>query len=249
MAGQKQWYTVYEQIRRSVVVIQVRGTTYTPDKEGKLVPHPYVVQQGSGFLYSRQDKSVGIISAYHVVRHMPGDRITVFALTRGDEWIQVDNCSISLLSDEKEDVAILNFDPPGRSAEHFDTVGFPAHAFRGEMLRPGVDIVWCGYPVTLGAFVPIFQKGMVAGYSSSRYIVDGMPNPGSSGGPIFYNYNREIVGMITAHAPEPSNYKLAILHGQKNRITHIFGGLSGLGIAVPAANILRLFRRHLVGEK
>lgn len=237
----KEWYTVYEQIKKSVVVIQVIGTVYAPNKEGKLTPHPYVIGQGSDFLYTGKNGRLGLITAYHVVRHREGDQIIVWALTQQNQWVKVNNCRIASCSSEKEDIAILSFDPPGKSVEDFETVGFPIPVFEGKILKIGVDIVWCAYPATVKPFVPILQKGMIAGYDGSRYIVDGMPNPGSSGGPIFYNYSNQIVGMITAHAPEPSRYSLAIVEGEQNRVTQVFRSPSGLGVAAPAVEILRVF--------
>lgn len=239
----KEWYAVYEKIRKSVVMIQVMGTIYTPNKEGKLTPRPYVIGQGSGFLYTGENRKLGLITAYHVVRHREGDQIIVWALTRQDQWVKVNNCRIAPpYSNEKEDIAILSFDPPGKSVEDFETVGFPIPVFEGKILRTGIDIVWCGYPATISPYIPILQKGMIAGYDGSRYIIDGMPNPGSSGGPIFYNYSNQIIGMIIAHAPEPSRYRLVIVEGEQNRVTQVFRSPSGLGVAVPAANILRVFQ-------
>lgn len=237
----REWYTVYKKIKKTVVMIQVVGTIYAPDEKGKLVPGSYIVQQGSGFIYENRNKRLGLITAYHIVRHGKGEHIVVSAVTKQDEWVSTSNCQIEPFSNEKKDIAILSFDPPGRSIEDFETVGFPKYAFQGEILMTGVDIVWCGYPPTIRPFVPIFQKGMIAGYDGSRYIVDGMVNPGSSGGPIFYNYNTEIVGMITAHAPEPSRYRLAILEGEQNTLTQVFRSPSGLGIAIPAMSILEIF--------
>lgn len=237
----KEWYTVYDQIKKSVVMIEVRGSVYALNREGKLAPYSYVTQRGSGFIYSREDGKLGLITAYHVVRRKEGERLKVWVLTKQNERIEVNNCTISPSSDEDKDVAILSFNPPGKSIEDFETVGFPRHAFEGKILKTGVDIAWCGYPATIGPFIPIFQKGTIAGYHRSRYIVDGMPNPGSSGGPIFYNYSKEIVGMITAHAPEPSSQRLAIVEGEQNRVTQVFRSPSGLGMAVPAAEILRVF--------
>lgn len=240
MAQKKEWYTVYEQIKKSVVMIQVMGTYYAPNKEGIPIPQQYPVQQGSGFLYTAKDKTLGLITAYHVVRHRQEEHITVWALTRQNKWIKVDNCTISSSSSEKQDIAILNFAPPGRSVGDFETVGFPAHAFKGKILKTGVDIAWCGYPVTIKPWVAILQKGTIAGYDGSQYIIDGMPNPGSSGGPAFWHYTNEIVGMISAYTPEPSRYKLAILD-QQNRLAQVFASPSGLGIAIPAMSILEIF--------
>lgn len=239
--GPKEWYTVYKKIKKTVVMIQVIGTVYTPDEKGNLVPQTYIVRQGSGFIYKGSDKRLGLLTAYHVIRCGKGEYIVVWALTKQDEWVSANNRNITSISNEKKDIAVLSFDPPGRSAEDFETVGFPRHAFQGEILMTGVDIVWCGYPPTIRPFIPIFQKGMIAGYDRSQYIVDGMVNPGSSGGPIFYDYNIEIVGMISAHAPEPSRYRLAILEGEQNTLTQVFGSPSGLGIAIPAMNILEIF--------
>lgn len=239
--GQREWYTVYKKIKKTVVMIQVKGTVYTPDEKGKLVPRSYIVQQGSGFIYEDRNKRLGLITAYHIVRHGEGEYIVVWALTKQNKWVSISNCQIAPFSNEKKDIAVLSFDPPGKSIEDFETVGFPKHAFQRKILMTGVDIVWCGYPPTIRPFIPIFQKGMIAGYDRSQYIVDGMVNPGSSGGPIFYDYNIEVVGMISAHALEPSRYRLAILEGEQNRLTQVFGSPSGLGIAIPAMNILEIF--------
>lgn len=240
MQEKREWYHVYEEIKKSVVVIQVKRTFYGPNKKGELVPHPYIAQQGSGFLYERKDKKIGLITAYHVLRHEARDKVVVHALTRQNKWVTAEISDKMPFFDEKEDIAAIEFNPEGKSLEDFETVGFPAYALKGEILQTGVDIVWCGYPATIGPFVPVFQKGMIAGYAYSRYIVDGMLNPGMSGGPVFYNFSKDIVGMITARAPEPSLYTLAIM--SRGKIVQEVKTPSGLGIAIPAANILSLFK-------
>lgn len=243
MQKNKEWHYVYEEIKKSVVVIQVKRTLYGPNEKGELIPRPYIAQQGSGFLYKRKDKKIGLMTACHVVKHEAGDSVVVHVLTRQNKWITTEISHKRPILDEKEDIAVIEFNPEGKSLEDFETVGFPAYAFKVEILKTGVDIVWCGYSPTIGPFIPVFQKGMIAGYAYSRYIVDGMLNPGMSGGPVFYNYSKDIVGMIAARAPEPSPYTLAIMSGKK--IVEEITTPSGLGIAIPAANILRLFKTQL----
>ena len=238
---QQEWYPIYETIRKCVVIIRVMGQHYAPDEQGKLVPNWYVVSHGSGFIYSSANAQLGLITAYHVIKHEPSERIVVWAHTQQDQWVIVDNCTLSPLSNEHQDIAIFSFSPPGRSAAEFESVGFPKHAFDGEILKTGVDIAWCGYPASIDPSVPIFQKGMIAGYHNRQYIVDGMPNPGSSGGPVFYNYSKEIVGMIMARPFEYSRYRLGMLEGEKNRLVQILGSPSGLGVVIPAMNILEVF--------
>ena len=240
----KEWYTVYDQIRKTVVLIHRLGTFYGPGQKGGIITQTYPVWQGSGFIYQGKDEKLGLITAYHVVRCREGERIRVWAVTRAGEWIKVDNCEISAqYSSEEKDIAVLSFDPPGRTAKDFETVIFPAQVFRGATLRVGADIVWCAYPVAVKQFTTVLQKGMIAGHNGSQYIIDGTPSPGSSGGPIFFGYSALIAGMITAQAPEPSRYRLAIVEGYQNKVDQIFTSPSGLAIAVPAADILAIFRK------
>lgn len=126
--------------------------------------------------------------------------------------------------------------------EDFETVGFPAQTFQGKILKVGNEVAWCGYPAAVSPFVPILQKGMIAGYDGKKCIVDGIVNPGNSGGPIFYSYSQQIVGMIVAFAAQPSKYRLALVEGEEGKVVQTFANPSGLGIVIPAAAILKLFK-------
>lgn len=235
------WHAVYEEIKKTVAVVQVMKTVFVPNEKGKIIASEYVISQGSGFVYRGKKGTLGLITAYHVVGSAKQERIVAWTLTRQGKWTKIDNCKISQFSNQQEDVAVLTFDPSGESAEDFETVGFPAEAFKGKILRVGYEVVWCGYPAAVNPFVPILQKGMIAGYDGTRCIVDGMPNPGNSGGPVFYNYSKQIVGMIVAYAPQPSRYKLPLVEGEENKVVQIFANPSGLGVVIPATRILKLF--------
>lgn len=154
--------------------------------------------------------------------------------------MKVDECKI-LLHDEKKDIAILGFE---KVEGNFESVIIPKPALKGEHLRVGVDVAWCGYPGIGSSIIPILQKGMIAGIEDKifdhgfAYIIDGMVNPGNSGSPAFWNFNKEVIGIVTAYVPQPSSYRLAII-GNKGPI-QVFNNPSGLGLVVPIQYVIDL---------
>lgn len=80
------WYQVYDEIRKSVVIIRILRTDYVTE-DGKLVHRQHTIGQGSGFIYSgEQEKFRIIITANHVVYPLrKGEQITVWAQTRDDK--------------------------------------------------------------------------------------------------------------------------------------------------------------------
>jgi len=227
---------VFTLIRRSVVLINiVRKTPFLEDD--KMVIKDFNIGHGSGFIYNIGDLAFVFTAAHIVTDLKKEDRIEVIAPNKRGEWVKDSKVQI-FFADEEHDIAALLL---SHKAVNFQPVNLPAPAFDLEMvLKVGVMITYCGFPyISRGKYIPVFQQGMIAGIDTGRfkddkiaYVIDGMVNPGNSGGPAFYGKTNEVIGIISAYIkPLTGGPRLAIIDGRS--ITDLFSRSAGLGLVVP----------------
>ena len=231
----------YEKIRKSVVKVLAwaKGPALKPD--GTAEAKWQVAGQGTGFLWKADDMWT-VVTAFHVVsRH--DDKSYKFSIVATDLDEMLVYRDLDFIMGNKDlDVAILHVEnPPARLVEaNVDT-----EALRGSMYKPGVELVFVGYPF-LGESVvltkPVIQSGIISGSaqvaSGRAYIVDCMVNPGSSGGPVFRESNMEVVGIVSAYLACPTAYTLRI--EGRGGISETLHRPTGFGVVVPVNRIVKM---------
>lgn len=149
---------------------------------------------------------------------------------------------------------------PGEGS-NLTSVDFSKPVFNpATLLKVGARITYCGFPYLSdkGEFIPVFQQGMIAGIDTGRfkddkvaYIIDGMVNPGNSGGPAFLSSSKDAVGIISAYIkPLLAGPRLVIIDGEET--IDLLGRSAGLGLVVPinyAIDRLRSEINRLIEEE
>jgi hypothetical protein len=161
---------------------------------------------GTGFAVVRNKKGAwAIATAYHVISHANDwdEPIKLIHYTTKSIFIlKGDANSRIIFPYPDKDLAIIFFTP-----ENLTTAGDPPSLIdEGQVLKPGNEVVWFGFPSVMPDELCLFQ-GYISAYISSEtfYLVDGTVINGVSGGPAFYvdesNGELRACGVVTNYAP------------------------------------------------
>lgn len=155
-----------------------------------------------------------IVTARHVVDGIhPKDSISIY---HDGIWKTL-RTEVAWLSQSEQDIAILS--PEIQIS--------PTHLLEptsaGMVL--GQDVYFCGYPYGLkvevgpdlnrGFPIPLVKKGVLSGMFPGHILIDGINNPGFSGGPVVFATPRsndfKVAGVISGYKVE---YDAVLLNGE-----------------------------------
>jgi S1-C subfamily serine protease len=206
--------------------------------EDKVEIREIIIGHGSGFIYNLKELPF-VFTAHHVISDLKkNDSIEIFLKQKDGTWIAERNAQI-FFNDPEHDISALFL---SLDANNLSSVNFAKPVFTPTvLLKVGVRITYCGFPYISekGEFIPIFQQGIIAGIDTGRfkdnkvaYIIDGMVNPGNSGGPAFISDGKDVIGIISAYIkPLLAGPRLAIIDGEET--IDLLSRSAGLGLVVP----------------
>jgi S1-C subfamily serine protease len=224
--------------------------------EEKVEIREILIGHGSGFVYIL-DSIPFVFTAYHVVNELKkNDSIEIILKQKNGNWISERNVQI-FFNDPDHDISALLLPGDGSNLISVDFVK-PLFTLT-TLFKVGVRITYCGFPYISdkGDFIPVFQQGIIAGIDTGRfkddkvaYIIDGMVNPGNSGGPAFLSSSKDAIGIISAYIkPLLAGPRLVIIDGEET--IDLLGRSAGLGLVVPinyAIDRLRAEINRLIEE-
>ncbi len=253
---EKELFETYELIKDTVVLIKILRKVPMLVEE-KVEIQEILIGHGSGFVYIL-DKIPFVFTAQHVVNDLKkNDCIEINLKQKDGTWISERNAQI-FFNDPDHDISAFLL--PG-DGSNLTSVDFSKPVFNlTTLLKVGVRITYCGFPYVSdkGEFIPVFQQGIIAGIDTGRfkddkvaYIIDGMVNPGNSGGPAFFSSSKDAIGIISAYIkPLLSGPRLVIIDGEET--IDLLGRSAGLGLVVPinyAIDRLRAEINRLIEEE
>lgn len=186
---------------------------------------------GTGFIYTK-NKTHFLITARHLIKpeRESGEIIFIYFF-QNDEWkLQGGNVYFSINPDV--DIAVIRLDLDIELEELFNSTP--------NLLLPlGSDVFFFGFPHGLSSIdlegsrngfpMPLLKKATLSGQmnvnTSTVFILDGINNPGFSGGPVFtQEYIKsdsvtgwQIIGVITGYLRyEDENSGLIVAHDFEN---------------------------------
>jgi len=203
---------------------------------------------GTAFVMSSatDNRAYGLATAAHVVRGAEAIRVR---LEGTDEFLPAEVVTVRPDLKSEPDVAILRLQCSEPTPEDRRRP-YPSGKDKSElvMLPPGAEVVYGGYPVQPGfdgSHPAMFAHGMVSGYHRIGredglrypiYIIDGMGNPGLSGGPVFCPATGAVLGII--------------LGGRLPRMDHSgHGWVHALPIGVAGADLDRIIEAGILHAK
>lgn len=253
---EKELFDAYELVKDTVVVIKILRKIPVL-VEDKVEIKEIIIGHGSGFVYNLKGLPF-VFTAHHVIRDLKkNDSIEILLKQKDGKWITERNAQI-FFSDPEHDISALFLSVDGNN---LGSVNFAKPVFQPTtLLKVGVRITYCGFPYISekGEFIPIFQQGIIAGIDTGRfkddkvaYIIDGMVNPGNSGGPAFISDGKDVIGIISAYIkPLLAGPRLAIIDGEET--IDLLSRSAGLGLVVPinyAIDRLRSEIKRLADEQ
>lgn len=253
---EKELFETYELIKDTVVLIKIIRKIPVLVEE-KVEIREILIGHGSGFIYTL-DKISFVFTAHHVVNDLKkNDSIEIIFRQRDGNWTSERNAQI-FFNDLDHDISALLL--PGEGS-NLTSVDFSKPVYNPTtLLKVGARITYCGFPYLSdkGEFIPVFQQGMIAGIDTGRfkddkvaYIIDGMVNPGNSGGPAFLSSSKDAIGIISAYIkPLLAGPRLVIIDGEET--IDLLGRSAGLGLVVPinyAIDRLRSELNRLIEEE
>lgn len=253
---EKELFDAYEVIKDTVAVIKIlRKVPFLT--EGKVEIKEMIIGHGSGFIYILNGIPL-VFTAYHVISDLKKDDSIEIMLKQKDGRVVSERNIQVFFNDPDHDIAALLLSLDGNN---LSSVSFSKPVFTPTtLLKIGVRITYCGFPYISrkGEFIPIFQQGIIAGIDTGRftddkvaYIIDGMVNPGNSGGPAFVGTSKDAIGIISAYIkPMLPGPRLAII--DDGETIDLMSRSAGLGIVVPinyAVEKLRYEINRLIEEK
>lgn len=253
---EKELFGAYELVKDTVVVIKILRKVPVL-VEDKVEIKEIIIGHGSGFVYTLKELPF-IFTTHHVISGLKkNDSIEILLKQKDGNWIAERNAQI-FFNDPEHDISALFL---SLNANNLTSVNFAKPVFEPTvLLKVGVRITYCGFPYISekGEFIPIFQQGIIAGIDTGRfkddkvaYIIDGMVNPGNSGGPAFISDGKDVIGIISAYIkPLLAGPKLAIIDGEET--IDLLSRSAGLGLVVPinyAIDRLRSEISRLVDEQ
>lgn len=149
---------------------------------------------GTGFFIERRGKTY-LITALHVVKDVP--RVTI----RGYNFSQQTDVKLLPGIAAHADVAVLEL-PPG------PPLAAPDVRFSAAELFVSQEVFFVGFPYGLGSTasdggqIPFIKKGMLSAVDlKGVYYLDGINNPGFSGGPVCTGGGEkdQIVGIVSGY--------------------------------------------------
>ena len=221
-----------------------------PQHIGRCLNICYALSTGTTFLYS-DEKGVVFITAAHVICAVqPGDNIM---FRRPGEWLPAQVRSIAL-DDEGYDVGAFTLD--GWQFAIVEQEKRPLGMF------PGAEVKFLGFPHGLensypsdnGFCTPLVRTAFFSGVTSiagqDLMILDGINNPGYSGGPIFSaqpDGSPTLVGIISGYRHERGEatqlFKRLPEGGDEPVPGYFLKPNSGMIYAVQKPRIIRLLER------
>lgn len=167
---------------------RIRKATCRVDQEGR--------QQGSAFWVSDNM----LISAAHVLNQSQKDDATVRTFDGEVIDCDIEHINVSTIDNSGTDLALLSTD---EVPEDFETLEIDQR-----IPTIGTEVIWSGYARLLGESKMERQRfswGRVAsteyGKGDAQFFeVDGLFNPGHSGGPIISKDTEQVVGVVSASA-------------------------------------------------
>jgi S1-C subfamily serine protease len=207
---------------------------------------------GSGTIILREGL---ILTAYHVVQGCEKDTFLVFVRHAGIvRAIFVDKIDVnmtSLLRNElTTDIALVMLLPPypELTVAEIDSM----------RLQEGDDLYFYGFPLCGSEITstPSLKKGLLSqfytfDYGSGKihpFKIDGILNPGNSGGPIIDRESGNVIGMVLAvrlKFPDLRNKHLVTIEGDTLELDE-FQPISGIayGISIePIVHVLKEFQK------
>lgn len=253
---EKELFETYELIKDTVVLIKIIRKIPVL-VEDKVEIREILIGHGSGFVYIL-DKIPFVFTAHHVVNELKkNDSVEIILKQKDGNWISERNAQI-FFNDPDHDISAFLLAGDG---SNLTSVDFSKQVFiPTTLLKVGVRITYCGFPYLSdkGEFIPVFQQGIIAGIDTGRfkddkvaYIIDGMVNPGNSGGPAFLSSGKDAIGIISAYIkPLLAGPRLVIIDGEET--IDLLGRSAGLGLVVPinyAIDRLRAEINRMVEEE
>jgi len=244
---EQELFDAYELIKDTVVVIKILRKIPVLI-EDRVEIKEIVIGHGSGFIYNMNRVSF-VFTAQHVISDLKkNERIQILLKQKDGQWITDNNVQV-FFEDAEHDIAALFLSADANSLSSVELSKFVFNP--STLLKVGVRVTYCGFPYisNKGEFIPVFQQGMIAGIDTGRfkdnkfaYIIDGMVNPGNSGGPAFVGTGKEVIGIISAYIkPMLPGPRLVIIDGDET--IDLLSRSAGLGLVVPvnyAVDRLRL---------
>jgi len=254
---EKELYDAYELIKDTVAVIKIlRKVPFLV--EDKVEIKEITIGHGSGFIYNLKGLPF-VFTAHHVISDLKkNDLIEVMVKQKDGRWITERNVQI-FFDDPEHDICAILLSIDGHQ---LSSVNFSKPVFNTtSLLKVGARITYCGFPYISqkGDLIPIFQQGIIAGIDTGRfsdgkvaYIIDGMVNPGNSGGPAFVGSGKDVIGIISAYiTPMLAGPRLAIIDGGET--IDLMSRSAGLGLVIPVnyavEKLLKEINRLLEEEK
>ncbi len=240
----------YDNIRNTLaVVLRIRQEPkFTSDTEIEV--QETTVGHGSGFVCEYQGKSFVITAAHVVGDKKPGEFLKAVVKNKAGSWVGEKSVPV-LTVDKSRDLAVLSLNV---SPDACCPAGFPEPAHDiSSRLRVGVDVYYYGFPYVPeeGKYVPVVQKGMIAGFDErtdgkDRYVLQGLANPGNSGGPVF-TPDSKVIGIVVEYVPPLQRARLAIID-QFNQIIQVIDKPSGLSLVVPINYAIAMLKNAVALE-
>ena len=219
----------------------------TAIKSVYMIVCPKTYSKGTGFLLSNGC----IITNQHVVKECVANEIFGFS-SLGEQIL-----FSRVISDVRRDLSILF---PKQELNSGLTIS------EDDNLSVGSVVCTWGFPLGYNGPVPLLSVGHLAGFKDHRIgsnslkhlIVNGVFNPGNSGGPLFLANDDRVVGVVsTKHAPI-SNFHLSAINAlASNQSGIVFTAVDDKGVTREfvesqiVADILSYFRsltQVMIGE-
>ncbi len=202
-------HNIIQQIEQSTYSVSINKAIIPNFRGGQIIENLY--QIGTAFAITENK----LLTAQHVIEHKSENGLVELRNTTYDKFL------LSKIIDEDIEIDLALLEVLGEQK----LVPLPISS---TIPTIGHLVLWGGYPRLIGEDIPLrFRSGsgQVASHSYQRnsgefFEVDGSFNRSLSGGPLFYDDEKKVVGVVNASAGNPERF-LEKLRKYKEKLEHL----------------------------